>query len=168
MARRLLGLLVIVLGFATAAGCSGDIDLSQALAVTDVLSGYYDNGVKGGANHLVPSITFRLKNQSAQDVSSVELDVAFWPEGRDAELDSVSIRGIGGDALAPGASTEPLTVRSRLGFTLEGAREDFFNHSLFKDVTARVFAKRSGRIIPLGQFKLDRRIIPHSQSSPRP
>ncbi len=69
------------------------------------------------------------------------------------------------DGLAAGASSEPLTIRSKVGFTLEGARDDFFRHSLFRDVTARMFAKRSGRIFPLGQFKMDQRIIPHSTSA---
>ena len=99
------------------AGCGRDIELNEALAVTDVLSGYYDNGVKDGKTHFVPSITFRLKNQSAQKVPGIELDVAFWEEGKDGEMDSVSRAGIGADGLAAGASTEPLTVRSNVGFT---------------------------------------------------
>ncbi len=81
MARRLVGLLVILLGLAAPAGCGRDIELDEALAVTDVLSGYYDNGVKDGKTHFVPSITFRLKNQSAQTVPDIELDVAFWADG---------------------------------------------------------------------------------------
>ena len=165
MPRRLFGLLVLALGFAGAAGCTGDIDLKQALAVTDVFSGYYDNGFKDGQIHLVPSFTFRLKNQSATHVPGIELDAAFWAEGKDGEMDSVSIRALA-DGLAPGASSEPLTIRSKIGFTLAGTRDDFFGHSLFRDVTAKMFAKRSGRIFPLGAFKMERRIIPHA--GPRP
>ena len=164
MTRRLLGLLVLSLGLAAPAGCGRDVALNEVLAVTDVLSGYYDNGIKNGKIHMVPSLTFRLKNQGAQKVSDIELDIAFWAEGKDGEMDSASVRALS-DGLAAGASSEPLTVRSKIGFTLEGARDDFFGHSLFKDVTARVFAKRSGRIFPLGQFKMDQRIIPNAVSA---
>jgi len=165
MPRRLPGLLVLAVGLAGAARCTGDIDLKQALVVTDVFSGYYDNGIKDGQIHLVPSITFRLKNQSATTVPDIEIDTAFWAEGKDGEMDSVSVRALA-NGLPAGASSESLTVKSRIGFTLAGIREDFFGHSLFKDVTARMFAKRSGRIFPLGEFKMERRIIPHAGARP--
>ena len=165
MPRRLLGSLALALGLAGAAGCTGDIDLKQALVVTDVFSGYYDNGIKDTQIHLVPSLTFRLKNQSAQKVPGIELDVAFWAEGRDGEMDSVSVRALA-DGLPAGSTSQPLTVRSKIGFTLAGIRDDFFGHSLFRDVTARMFAKRSGRIFPLGELKMERRIIPHAGARP--
>ena len=81
MPRRLVGLLVILIGLAAPAGCGGDIPLNEALAVTDVLSGYYDNGIKGTGTQYLPIITFKLKNQSVQKVPGIELDVAFWEEG---------------------------------------------------------------------------------------
>ena len=123
MPRRLVGLLVILIGLAAPAGCGGDIPLNEALAVTDVLSGYYDNGIKGTGTQYLPIITFKLKNQSVQKVPGIELDVAFWEEGATGELDSVQVKAIGGDGLAPGASTEALTVRPKVGYTFEGTRE---------------------------------------------
>jgi hypothetical protein len=39
---------------------------------------------------------------------------------------------------------------------------------MFKDFTAKVFAKRGGKIVKLGEFKIDRRIIPHSATDGRP
>src|SRR4030095_7298712 len=99
----LLGPLVFALGLAGATGCTGDIDLKQALAVTDVFSGYYDNGFKDGQIHLVPSMTFRLKNQSAQKIPGIEIDAAFWAEGKDGEMDSVSIRALAEGVAAAGA-----------------------------------------------------------------
>jgi hypothetical protein len=150
------------------AGCGQPINLREALTVTDVFSGWYDNGVKDGKNHLVPSITFRLKNNTSEPLSSVQLTMDFWLEGADGPLDSSLVRGIGTEAVAPGSSTEPITVRSGTGYTLEGPRADFFTHSLFKDATVKIFAKRSGRIAPLGEFKIDRRLLPHVPSTQRP
>jgi hypothetical protein len=168
--RRALRRLALLLGCAVAAGasCRGPVNLQEALAVTDVLSGWYDNGMKDGKNHLVPSITFRLKNQLDQPLSSVQLTMDFWLEGADGPLDSALVRGIGSESVAPGASTEPITVRSGTGYTLEAPRADLFAHSQFKDATVKIFAKRSGSIAPLGEFKIDRRLLPHVPSSHRP
>ena len=49
----------------------------------------YDDGVKNGANHLVPSMTFRLHNRSPTSIRSVELMIGFWQDGADGELDNV-------------------------------------------------------------------------------
>jgi len=162
MTRRPLVLLVASLLLAAAAACESNVNLSEALDVTGVLSGYYDNGVNpAGENHLLPSITFSLKNKSAQPVANVDLDAAFWQEGADGENDSVFVRGIGSTPVQPGAVSEPLTVRAPHGYTLAQPRAELFSHSMFKDFVVKIFAKRGGRIFPLGQFKLDRQIIPH-------
>jgi hypothetical protein len=160
----LLAALVLVAG---GTGCTGNVNLAEALEITDVLTGWYDNGVTAdGKNHLLPSITFRVKNKSAQPLSSVEIDVAFWQDGADGENDSLLVRAIGGEPLAAGASTEPLTVRAPHGYTLEGARADFFANRLFRDFTIKLFGKRGGKIYRLGEFKVERRVIPQSQKSP--
>jgi hypothetical protein len=160
--------LAAILSFAAAPACGPDVDLAKSIAVTDVFSGYYDNGVKDGKNHLLPSITFRLQNVGAESLANVQLMVSFWQEGADGELDSLQVPGIGSRQVSAGAATEPIQVRSTVGYTLEGARADFFMHSLFRDMTAKIFAKRSGKIVPVGEVKIDRRILPHLRDSTRP
>jgi len=151
------------------AACSSGPDLKEALEVTDILSGYYDDGVTAsGENRLLPSITFRLKNVAQEPVSHVDVTVAFWQEGKDGPLDDKQIRAIT-DAVAPGAATEALTVRSGFGYTLAQPRAELFTHTMFTDFTAKLFARRGGRIYPMGEFKLDRRILPQVQrTSGRP
>jgi hypothetical protein len=167
MLRRLVRLAALggVAGLAAAMlpACAS-VDLRESLVVTDVLSGWYDNGIKDGKVHLVPSITFRLKNVGAEPVRSVEITAAFWQQGRDGEWDSVLLKAIGGDGLEAGGSTDAITARLGVGYTLEGARADFFTHSQYLDVTAKLFAKRGGRIVGLGEFMLDRRIIPNART----
>ena len=168
MSRRPLAvLLALSVVLASGTACTGNVNLAEAIEITDVLSGWYDNGVTpDGKNHMLPSITFRVKNRSARELTSVEIDAAFWQEGADGENDSVLVRAIGGEPLAPGASTEPLTVRAPHGYTLEGARADFFTNARFKDFIIKLFGKRSGRIYRLGEFKVERRIIPTTQKAP--
>jgi hypothetical protein len=166
--RRLGRTLALLLLLAGPAACGPPINLQEAVVVTDVFTGWYDNGIKDGKNHLVPSITFRLKNQSERPLSSVQLTMDFWLEDGDGPQDSALVRGIGSDALAAGASTEPITVRFTWGYTLEGPRAEFFDHSQFRDATVKMFARRSGSIANFGEFKVDRRLIPHVPSAPRP
>jgi hypothetical protein len=172
MFRRPIARIGLALALATGASCSA-IDLSTALSVTDPFTGWYDNGViadgpQKGWSHLVPQITFKLRNASADSVESVQVLVAFWAAGADGEADDREVLGIGGDGLAPGALTSAITVRSTVGHRLEIARSDFFSHSLYKDFVAKVFAKRGGRIYRLGEFPIERRIIPHSSVAGRP
>jgi hypothetical protein len=142
------------------------IDLKTALEVTDVTGGWYDTGIVSSGNakgetKMVPSITFRLRNKGTVPVNDVQLMVSFWRDGTDGEWDSALVRGIGNTDLQPGASTDPIVVRSTAGFTLEGSRADFFSHALFKDVSAKIFGQRSGTLTPLGVFQLDRKILTH-------
>ena len=160
MVRRLVAPAALATALAVAA-CS-TVNLTQAIEVTDIISGWYDNGIKDGFNHMVPMITFRLKNRTDQPLNSVQLTVAFWATGKDGELDSRQVVGIGGTAVQPGQSTESITVRSSVGFTLAQPRADLFTHPEFVDWTVKMFARRSGRIYSIGEFKVDRRFIPQA------
>lgn len=155
---RALALFVVLLGLG-ASGCT-QVNLGKTLEVSDIDSGYYDNGVKDGKNHLVPQITFRLKNISNEAINSVQLTISFWAEGADGMTDEVLLQGISSTELPAGASTEPLRARLDVGYTQEGPRAEVFQHRLFKDMTARIFAKRGGTPVKLGEFKIDRKIIP--------
>jgi hypothetical protein len=168
MTRRLIAVAVLTCSSLAGVSCDRTPDLTKALLVTDGLSGWYDNGLKGAQNHLVPSVTFRLKNQSDRPIYGVQLMLSFWVAGADGESDSVLVSGIGSTALPAGQSTEPMTVRSTVGYTLDQPRSELFTHGSFKDWTIKMFARRSGRLYPIGEFKVDRRIIPHVKDSGRP
>lgn len=145
------------------AGCGPAPDLAK-LEITDTFTGWYDFGVVGGLNKLVPSLSFRLKNNGTVPVDFVQLTVSFWQEGADGEQDSAEVRGIGSEAVAPGATSEPILVRATVGYTTGGARSEIFVNEDYKDFIVKVFAKRAGKIIPIGELKIDRRIIPQTAS----
>jgi hypothetical protein len=164
-----LGLTLLV---SAVAACGPPVDLSKALEVTDVITGYYDSGVQTKdlgdgapprpANVLKPSMTFKLKNVSAQPVNSVQLMASFWKAGSDGEWDSVNVTAISTTALAPGETTPAITLRPNTSFNLEGARAALFDHTLFVDITLKLFAKRGGGLYKLGEYKMDRTILPHA------
>lgn len=142
-----------------AGGCNS-VDLKTQVQVVDVSSGYFDNGLTpSGLNHMVPSVTFSLRNVSDKEVSSIDMVVMYWAAGQDSEQDEALIKVVGGSGLPAGATTEPIVSRSRIGFTLEGARAELFNHSRFVDWTAKLFLKRGGKIVPAGEYKIERKLL---------
>ena len=164
---RLARRIALVIALVWASGCGPQLDLAK-LQPTDVLTGWYDAGIKDGLNHLLPSISFQLKNTDAVPASGVQLTVSFWQDGADGENDSFEVKGIGSEAVAPGESSAPILVRAEHGYTLEQPRNELFTHSQFKDFTAKLFAKRGGKIVPIGSFRIDRRVLPHVSAPPGP
>ena len=166
MVRRLV-CIASVLFAALGTGSCASIDLARAVTVTDVLTGWYDWGIKDGMNKLVPSITFKITNSGTRPLDGLQVSAAFWIEGDDdGPNDDKQVQAISTEAIAPGAATEAITIRSDFGYTYAGARADMFTNSSFKDVTVRLFAKRGGKIVRIGEFKLDRRLLPHAAQAP--
>jgi hypothetical protein len=149
----------VFLAVVAAAGCSS-VDLKTQVQVVDVSTGYYDNGITPeGLNHLVPSVTFSVRNTSDREVSSIDMLVTYWAAGQDTEQDEALLKVVGGSGLPAGATSEPVISRSRIGFTLASARADLFTHSMFRDWTAKLFLKRGGKIVPAGEYKIDHRLL---------
>jgi hypothetical protein len=98
----------------------------------------------------------------------VQLTVSFWQAGADGESDSREVPGIGQEEVPPGEVSNPILVRSEIGYTIDQPRAELFTHSGFVDFTAKIFAKRSGTIVPIGEFVLERRIIPQTTTAPVP
>jgi hypothetical protein len=144
---------------ALSSACAPAIDLKQAIQVTDVSTGWFDAGIVNGQNKLVPSVTFTLKNTSDDRLSGLSLNVVFRAEGETEDWDDVFVQRV---QFGDNGQTEPLTVRPEKGYT--GAppqsRADMLKHSMFKDLTAKVFAKQSSsQWVELHAVKLERRLL---------
>ena len=166
--KKWLLLALFVCGIAISSACTQEIDLNKALTATDVFTGYYDAGSVNGRNKLVPSISFRLQNVGDVPVRRVQALVSFWEVGADGELDSREVTAINSDGVEPGKSSEPVLVRSSAGYTLEQPRNELFTHSLFKGFIVKVFVKRAGKIVPFGEFPVEKRIMPQATASRLP
>ena len=160
MGRRSPVLVAVCFWLIASAACEPSIDLSKSLKLITSLTGYYDNGKNpAGENHFLPSITFQLKNEGDQPLTYVDMTIAFW-QADAGELDSKYIKGISGDALTPGATTEAITVRSSLGYTSPAVGAQIFTLSTFKDMVVKVFAKRRGKTTKLGEITVEHRVLP--------
>ncbi len=156
MRGLLIGLLTLVL-----AGCGGPtVDLSQGLQVVDITSGWIDFGVVGGQNKLVPSITFKVKNVSEQTLKVLQVNVVFRRLGDPTDWGAGFRRVTGTEGLAPGASSDAITIDSPLGYTGADARADMLKHAQFVDARADVAAKYgSTQLKAIGEFPITRQLL---------
>lgn len=158
--RRVPWVVALAMAVAGSAACGPPVNLKDSLRVGDVTTGWYDQGIVGGQNKLVPSIAFALTNVSEREISSVQINVVFRRAGEAEEWDAVFMRGIDTSGLAPGASTSTLLVRAKLGYTGEQPRAEMLQHPQFVDAKAKVFAKHgSAQWIELGDFPIERRLL---------
>ncbi len=168
--RRALSIGVVcaalVVALVPAAGCGSQVQLDKAVELADVHSGYVDMGLVNGETKLVPSATVRVKNISGATLSGFQMSATFWLAGGDGEKDEKIIPGLVAKDLAAGATSDPIAIRANFGYKLEGARADFFSHSLFVDFTIKVLGKVNGRMFHIGEIKVDRQILQKTAAVP--
>jgi hypothetical protein len=159
---------VVVLAVLTA-GCGRPVDLKQVLQVTELTGGYHDAGIVDGRNKLVPSLTFRLKKSTDNDLRPLSLNVVFKqlpkagtnvPPGSptESDWDEVFVQNVAFD----GSQTAPLTIQTKAGYTGDPpqSRADILKHSAFQDVRVHVFAKHSAtQWVEIGSFDIPRQVL---------
>jgi hypothetical protein len=163
LVRRPLGSLLALLPV-LAVACTSNVDLKQALEVTDASGGWYDAGIVEGKNKIVPTVTFRLHKKSDFSADSVAVNVAFrYPPAPGAttedELDEVFIQNA---QFTEGAQTAPLSVKTATGYTGDPpqSRLDLLKHTQFRDVRARVYVKYgSAQWVDIGTIDVPRQLI---------
>lgn len=165
LTRRLLPLGLGLLAVAGLSACmSPRIDLTKALQVTDVSTGYFDAGiVEVTKNKIVPTISVRLKNVSNETVSSVQLIAKFSRVGEVEEWGSAPyVVAIGPDGLAAGQTGNPVVMKCDRGYTSEAPRADMFENSQFVDVHVELYAKHAAQNwVKMGDYKIARLLLEH-------
>ena len=117
--RRLLGALAAL---ALSMGCGPSIDVPTALQVTQVSSGWFDAGLDPlGRNKLVPTVSFRLENLTADRVQYLQLNAVFKRQNETEEWGNAFVRAVGTEGLEAGQTTELL--RPRVGTRLYGGAD---------------------------------------------
>jgi hypothetical protein len=141
------------------AGCRSRA-VEKDLTITDVHTGWYDAGIVGGQNKLVPSISLKLQNVSGEQIARVQLNAVFRRMGEDKEWDAHFVRGIGPDGLAPGAKGGELVLRSERGYLGPQSRIQMLQNREFVDAKVEIFGKHGSRTwVKLGEFKIDRQLL---------
>ena len=160
MRRNLFAAAGLLAASLATAACSAGADVGKALQVIDVSTGWFDAGIVNGQNKLVPSVTFKLKNISDAPVTTLQANVLFHRINSAEEWGSGFLRVAGSEGLAPNATTDPLVVKSDLGYTGTEARADMLKNSQFVDAKVRILAKSGSNYWqPLGEYPIERRLL---------
>ena len=143
------------------AGCGPTVDLKKGLQIVDVSTGWFDAGLVNGQNKLVPTISFKLKNVSDQKLTVLQVNVLFKRVNDPAEWGNGFITVVGSSGLAPGATTDTLTIKSNLGYTgSDQTRLEMLQNTHFVDARVEFFAKYgSVQWVKLGEFPVTRTLI---------
>jgi hypothetical protein len=158
--RALVRLFPLV-AFVSCVGCGPAVDLTKGLEVTILNTGWFDLGIVNGQNKLVPSVTFSLKNVSEKKLSTLQVNALFRRVTENDEWGSGFLTAAGSDGLAPGASTQPLTIKSPLGYTgSDQSRQEMLQNSHFVDAKVELFAKYgSTQWARLGTYPIARQLL---------
>ena len=137
VARSLLAVLL----FGTVA-CAPPVDLTKNLQVVDVATGWSDAGLtEDGQNKLVPFVQFKLKNTSDQKLPVLQVNAMFRPLKEEKEWGSRFQAVIGSEGLAPGATTDAITLKSDHGAKGTDPRATIMKSQYFVDARVQLSAK---------------------------
>jgi hypothetical protein len=143
------------------AACTPNIEVAKALSLIDVHTGWYDAGiVEGEKNKLVPSVAFKLRNMSSEPVSGVQLNAVFRRVNEQIAWGEHFVRGIGSEALAPGATGTELVLRSTLGYTGTEPRLQMLQNSEFVDAKVEIYGRQGAQNwVKLAEYPIDRQLL---------
>jgi hypothetical protein len=158
--RALVRLLPLVVCLSSI-GCGPAVDLTKGLEVTIPSTGWFDVGIVNGQNKLVPSVTFVLKNVSDRTLSTLQVQALFRRVTENDEWGSGFVTAAGSKGLASGASTQPITIKSPLGYTgSDQSRQEMLQNSHFVDAKVELFAKYgSTQWTRLGSYPIARQLL---------
>jgi hypothetical protein len=157
MAPRLTA---VLLGAVLVAACESR-DVQTDLKIVNVQTGWFDAGiVEGGMNKLVPSVSLELQNVSDREIASVQLNAVFRRVAEEKSWGDHFVRAIDASGLAAGATTEPIVLRSTLGYTGAQARAQMLQNQEFVDARVEVFGKHGRRTwAKMGEYTIERRLL---------
>ena len=154
---RLLLLFALVLS----AACGPTVDLTKGLQVTIVDSGWFDLGIVNGQNKLVPAVIFTLRNTSDRKLVTLQINALFRRVTENTEWGSGFLTVAGSQGLAPGATSDPITIKSQLGYTgNDQSRVEMLQNTHFVDAKVELFGKYGPtQWVRLGSYPINRQLL---------
>jgi hypothetical protein len=139
--RRVFAWACLAAVLLVAQACGPTVDLTKALEVQDVATGWFDVGPADGQNKLVPAVRFKLKNVSDQSLAVLQVNAVFRPVNDEKEWGTRFQAVTGSEGLSAGAITPSLTIKSDHGVTGSDPQPDLLKNSHFVDARVQLFAK---------------------------
>ena len=159
---RTPGLVLLALLALFSSNCGASVEAVAALEPVDVVTGWFDDGiVVGQKNKLVPSVTLKLRNKSAGQLKSIQINAIFRRVGEQemwGEYFGWAIPRNPG--LAAGAETQPMVMRSALGYTGTQPRMQMLQNKEFIDAKVEIFLKQGSKVwAKLAEYPIQRQLL---------
>ncbi len=153
--------LVALGGVLAAAGCASPIDVPASLEVTQLSSGWFDAGLDSlGRNKIVPVVSFRLENETTEELGYLQINAVFRREGENQGWGTKFVRVVGTEGIPPGAASELLTLDSSRGYTGEQSQSEMLGHRDFVDVKMDLYIKhRAQQWALVDTLNVDRQLL---------
>ncbi len=153
--------MLVLLALTVSVACGPTVDLTKGLQVTIANSGWYDLGIVNGQNKLVPMVAFTLRNTSDQKLVTLQINALFRRVTENTEWGSGFVTVVGSQGLAPGATTDPVTIKSQLGYTgSDQSRQEMLQNTHFVDAKVELFGKYgSTQWVLLGTYPITRQLL---------
>jgi hypothetical protein len=153
---------VVLVAALSGIGCGGPkVDLTKALQIDVVDTGWFDAGIVNGQNKLVPAARVTVKNNSDQTLVQLQINSLFRHGDDKEEWGSAFITAAGSTGLAPGATTPVLLLKSQNGYTgTDQTRQEMLQNSQFIDAKIQLFAKYGAiQWVRMGEHAIDRKLL---------
>lgn len=159
---RTLGLVLVAVLALFSSNCGASVEAVAALEPIDVVTGWFDDGlVVGQKNKLVPSVTLKLRNKSGEPLKSIQINAIFRRVGEQemwGEYFGWAIPRNPG--LAAGAETQPMVMRSALGYTGTQPRMQMLQNKEFVDAKVEIFLKQGSKVwAKLAEYPIQRQLL---------
>ncbi|MDO8833990.1 MAG: hypothetical protein Q7V01_00260 [Vicinamibacterales bacterium] len=162
LSRLAVSALIVVLALASQGCGPTSIDIAASIKAGNLTTGWFDAGIVDGKNKLVPCASFTITNASTSHLSGVQIFSVFRFAGDTEELGSSTVALRGDEALAPSATSKPITVRANWGFTGEQPRAQMLMHQSFRDARVEIFVKyRAGEFVKIAEATISRQLLTH-------
>lgn len=131
------------------------------LEPVEVVTGWYDAGIlEDGKNKLVPSVSLKLRNRGDIGITAVQMNAIFKRVGEQEVWGEHYTLAVQRDELTPGQTTEPLVLRSSLGYTGTQARSTMLQHSEFVDAKVELYLKKGSRPwTKFAEYPIERQVL---------
>ncbi len=159
---RTPGLVLVAVLALFSSNCGASVEAVAALEPIDVVTGWFDDGlVVGQKNKLVPSVTLKLRNKSGEPLKSIQINAIFRRVGEQemwGEYFGWAIPRNPG--LAAGAETQPMVMRSALGYTGTQPRMQMLQNKEFVDAKVEIFLKQGSKVwAKLAEYPIQRQLL---------
>lgn len=159
---RTPGLVLVAVLALFSSNCGASVEAVAALEPIDVVTGWFDDGlVAGQKNKLVPSVTLKLRNKSGEPLKSIQINAIFRRVGEQemwGEYFGWAIPRNPG--LAAGAETQPMVMRSALGYTGTQPRMQMLQNKEFVDAKVEIFLKQGSKVwAKLAEYPIQRQLL---------